>query len=146
MSASGTSSRAADKSRVVEPGVVAAIVYAVVTSGVIAFQVALALGAPWGAVAMGGAHPGTLPPAMRVAALVQAALLGVLAVVVLSSAGVLLPSLSQAAPWLVWVAVAVSALSVVLNAISRSVGERRIWVPVTLVLLASSLTVALATG
>jgi hypothetical protein len=37
----------------------------------------------------------------------------------------------------------VSALAVVLNAISRSAGERRIWVPVAVVLLVSSLLVAL---
>ncbi len=124
----------------------AAITYAVATAVVVGFQVALALGAPWGAYAMGGAYPGRLPPAMRVAALIQAAVLGVLAVVVLSTAGLALPSLAEAFPWLIWVAVAVSAISVVLNAISRSAGERRIWVPVGLVLLASSLTVALTVG
>ena len=129
-----------------EPAVVAAVAYAIVTAGVIAFQVALALGAPWGAYAMGGSHPGRLPTSMRVGALVQAAVLGALAVVVLSSAGLVMPSLSEAFPWLVWVAVAVAAVSLVLNAISRSAGERRIWVPVALVLLACSLTVALTAG
>jgi hypothetical protein len=123
--------------------VLAATTYAVVTAGVIVFQVALALGAPWGAYAMGGAFPGRFPPAMRVAALAQAVVLGVLAVVVLSSAGLTWPSLAQAIPWLIWVAVAVAAISVVLNAISRSAGERRIWVPVGLVLALSSVTVAL---
>ena len=44
---------------------------------------------------------------------------------------------------LVWVAVATSVVAVVLNAASRSGGERRIWVPVSVVLLASSLVVAL---
>lgn len=125
---------------------VAAIAYAIATAGVIAFQVALALGAPWGAYAMGGASPGRFPPAMRVGALVQAALLGALAAVVLSSAGFVLPSLSQAAPWLIWVVVAVTAGSLVLNAASRSAGERRVWVPVGLVLLVSSLAVALTAG
>ena len=125
---------------------VAAIAYAIATAGVIAFQVALALGAPWGAYAMGGASPGRFPPAMRVGALVQAALLGALAAVVLSSAGLVLPSLSQAAPWLIWVVVAVTAGSLVLNAASRSAGERRVWVPVGLVLLVSSLAVALTAG
>jgi hypothetical protein len=95
---------------------------------------------------MGGAFPGRLPLPMRVAALVQAAVLGALAVVILSSAGLALPSLSAAFPWLVWVAVAVAAASLVLNAISRSAGERRIWVPVALVLLACSLVVALTAG
>ena len=124
----------------------AAIIYAVATAGVIAFQVALALGAPWGAYAMGGASPGRLPPAMRVAALVQAAVLGALAVVVLSHAGLALPTLARAYPWLIWIAVAVSALSVLLNAITRSAGERRVWLPVALVLLLCSVTVALTAG
>ena len=33
---------------------VAALVYATVSAGIVAFQVALAAGAPWGAYAMGG--------------------------------------------------------------------------------------------
>ena len=44
---------------------VAAIVFAVVTSAVIGFQLALALGAPWGTYAMGGRFPGVLPALMR---------------------------------------------------------------------------------
>jgi hypothetical protein len=38
----------------------AAIVFAVVSAGVIAFQLALAAGAPWGDYAMGGADPGMI--------------------------------------------------------------------------------------
>ena len=122
---------------------VAALVFAVVAGAVVAFQLALALGAPWGAYAMGGAFPGRFPPAMRVAAVVQAVLIAFLAVVVLSAAGLVLPDLAAQFPWLVWVAVVTSAVAVVLNAISRSAGERRIWVPVAVVLLAASLVVAL---
>ncbi|MCJ7710479.1 MAG: hypothetical protein MUQ32_06555 [Chloroflexi bacterium] len=125
---------------------VAATVYAIATAGVIAFQVTLALGAPWGAYAMGGASPGRFPPKLRAAALVQAVVLAFLAVVVLSHAGLVLVSLSEAIPWLIWVVVAFSAISVVLNSISRSAGERRVWVPVGLVLLVSSLAVALTAG
>ena len=120
----------------------AATVYEVVVAGVIAFQIALALGAPWGAYAMGGAFPGRFPPRLRVAALVQAALLAVTAGIVLSRAGLLLPAWSDAARWLIWVVVAIALLALVLNSISRSAGERRIWVPVALVMLASSLVVA----
>ena len=124
----------------------AAVVFALVSAGVIAFQVALALGAPWGAYAMGGTFPGRMPPAMRVAAVGQAVVLGLLAVVVLSDAGLALPALSAAVPWLIWLAVAFSAASLVLNSITPSAGERRIWVPVAVVMLASSLTVALTAG
>jgi DNA-binding SARP family transcriptional activator len=48
-------------------------------------------------------------------------------------------------PSLIWVPVGISAISVTLNAMSRSPGERRMWVPVGLVLLGSSLVVALTT-
>lgn len=120
-----------------------AVVFAVVAGGVVAFQLALALGAPWGAYAMGGAFPGRFPPPLRFAAVVQAVAIGLLAVVVLSDAGLVLPDLAVGFPWLVWIPVAVSALAVVLNSISRSAGERRIWVPVAMLLLVSSLIVAL---
>ena len=121
----------------------AGITFGVVAVGVIAFQVALALGAPWGAYAMGGVFPGRYPPPMRVAAVVQAVLIGLLALAVLSAAGLVLPDLIAAIPWLAWAAVAVSALAVILNALSRSAGERRIWVPVAVVMLISSLLVAM---
>ena len=123
--------------------VMAALVFAFAAVGVIAFQIALALGAPWGRYAMGGAFPGRFPPPLRVAAVVQAFLIALLALAVLSAAGIVLPDLTATTPWLRWVAVAVSALSLAMNAISRSAGERRIWVPVAAVLLSSSLLVAL---
>ncbi len=93
---------------------------------------------------MGGAFPGRFPPRMRMAAVVQGVVLAALAVIVLSGAGLLLPGVVDGAPWLVWIPVAVSALSLVLNAITPSAGERRIWVPVAVALLASSLVVSLA--
>jgi hypothetical protein len=124
----------------------AALVYAAVTAGVVVFQVALVLGAPWGAYAMGGTFPGRLPATMRVAALVQAALLGAMAVIVLSRAGLIPTSWIGAFPWLIWVVVTVAALSLVLNTITPSAGERRIWAPVAAVLFACSLIVAVTTG
>ena len=121
----------------------AALAYLAATLLVVGFQVALALGAPWGAYAMGGRFPGRFPPSMRLLALVQAVMLGLLLLVVLGSAGLISLGLTEW-PWIVWLPVAVSALSVVMNAASRSPGERRLWVPIGLVLLASSLVVALA--
>ena len=66
---------------------VLAVLYALVTGLVTAFQVALALGAPWGAYAMGGGFPGRMPRPLRVAAFVQAILLAALALIVLASVG-----------------------------------------------------------
>lgn len=122
----------------------AARIYAVVTFVVIAFQIALAAGAPWGAYAMGGAFPGQFPPELRVAAVIQAVILALLAGVVLARAGVALPNWSRTSRWLIWVAVAFSGLSLVLNIITPSSIERAIWAPVALIMLISSLTVAIS--
>ena len=121
---------------------VAAITHAIVSLGVVAFQVALAAGAPWGAYAMGGAFPGQFPPALRVAAIIQAVLLLGMAAVILARAGLILPRWSRASRWLAWLVVAFAALSLVLNLITPSAGERIIWAPVALLLLISSATVA----
>ena len=121
-----------------------AFIYGVVSLGVIAFQLALAVGAPWGAYAMGGAIPGQVPPELRVAAVVQAVILALLALVVLARAGIALPKWSRASRWLIWVVVAFSAISLVLNTITPSAGERAIWVPVALVILISSVIVAVS--
>ena len=120
----------------------AAMVYTFVTVGVIAFQIALAAGAPWGAYAMGGAFPGQFPPALRITALVQAALLAGMALVVLSRAGLILPGWSRAARWVIWFVVGFAVLSLVLNLITPSAQERAIWAPVALLLLVSSAIVA----
>ena len=122
---------------------VAAIIYAAVSAGVVAFQVALAAGAPWGAYAMGGAFPGQFPPTLRIAVLVPAALIVGMAAVVMSRAGLVLAGWSHASRWLVWVVVAFAAVSLVLNLITPSAGERAIWAPVALLLLASSAVVAI---
>lgn len=122
----------------------AAILYAIVTFLVVAFQVALAAGAPWGAYAMGGTFPGQFPPALRVAALLQAGLLVGLAAVVLARAGLALPGWSRASRWLIWFAVAFAALSLVLNLITPSAGERALWAPIAFLLLISSATVAVS--
>jgi hypothetical protein len=124
----------------------AAIAFAIVAAGVIAFQIALALGAPWGSYAMGGAFPGRFPRRMRIVALMQAALLAVTVAIVLSGAGLVLSAWSETARRLIWAVVMISLVAVVLNAISPSAGERRIWVPVALVMLVCSLLVALTAG
>ena len=121
---------------------IAAIIYAIVTVGVVAFQIALAAGAPWGAYAMGGASPGQFPPALRIAAIIQAALLAGMAAVILARAGLILPGWSRASHWLVWIVVALTAFSLVLNLLTSSAGERAIWAPTLSLLLISSLIVA----
>jgi hypothetical protein len=63
---------------------------------------------------------------------------------VLSDADIVVPAVADGLPWLIWIVVAVSAVGLGLNLISPSAGERRLWVPVASVMLATSLVVALA--
>ena len=120
----------------------AALLYTAVSVGVVVFQIALAAGAPWGAYAMGGAFPGQFPLALRIAALAQDALIAGMAAVVMSRAGLVLAGWSGVTRRLVWFVVAFAAVSLVLNLITPSAGERAIWAPVALLLLASSTVVA----
>ena len=121
---------------------VAAIIYAVISSVVVAFQIALAAGAPWGEYAMGGAVPGQFPPALRIAALIQAALIAGMALVVLARAGLILPGWSRASRWLIWLVVAFLGFDLLLNLITPSAGERAIWAPTLGLLLVTSAIVA----
>ena len=109
------------------------------------FQLALVAGAPWGHLTMGGRFPGRLPSGMRGVAAFSALLLVAFAVIVASRAGLALPGTGLVAPWFVWIVVGYSMLGVLANAATPSRGERSLWLPVTIVLLASSLVVALST-
>ena len=124
----------------------AAILYATASAVVVLFQIALAAGVPWGAYAMGGRFPGRFPPALRLVALAQVALIVGMVGVVLARAGLILIGWTGASRRLVWVVVAVAALGFVLNLITPSAGERAIWAPVASVLLVSSTVVALKGG
>jgi hypothetical protein len=119
-----------------------------VFSGLIAlvclFQLALALGAPWGAYAMGGAFPGAFPPAMRIAALGQIAVLALAGLIVLARAGLALPRWRRVSRGPAWAVVALLGVGLVLNLITPSDMERRIWAPVAALLFLSGLRVALS--
>jgi hypothetical protein len=122
----------------------AAIVFAIMTLGVVGFQLALALGAPWGAYAMGGAFPGRYPVRMRVAAVVQAVVLAIIALAVLSAAGVVATPWGATPTWVTWGVAALLGVGLVLNLITPSAGERRIWAPVVAVMFACCIVVAVS--
>ena len=123
---------------------IAALVFSGLIAIVSAFQLALALGAPWGQFAMGGAFPGVFPPAMRVAALVQMGILALIALLVLARAKVLLPGWHLVSRRVIWAVVPLLGVGVVLNLLTPSVMERLIWAPVALALFLCSLRVALS--
>ncbi|KQY84397.1 hypothetical protein ASD24_09860 [Paenibacillus sp. Root52] len=120
------------------------IIFAMLIVVVILFQAALAAGVPWGEYAMGGKSPGKYPLFMRFICLFQIAILALIGVTVLSKSGLLLPAWSAIADTAIWFIVAYLVLGTIMNLMTRSVWERRIWTPVTLLLLITSLVIALS--
>lgn len=123
--------------------VVAALVFAALVGVVVLFQLALAAGAPWGHLAMGGRYPGRFPAPLRVGAVLQAAVLVVLALIVTGRAGLAVPLGGGWPSWTGWIPVGISGLSLLMNLATPSKAERRLWAPVAAGMLATSLVVAL---
>ncbi len=107
------------------------------------FQAALALGAPFGAAAWGGRHPGRLPSSLRVASAFASVFWLFAAGVVLERGGSAIVSLpSTLARWGTWVLVVLLPIGALLNFASTSRWERFVWGPLALVLAVSCFIVA----
>lgn len=113
------------------------------TAAAILFHLALVAGAPWGKLAWGGKHEGRLPTPMRIGSFASALLLLAFGILVLIRAGIVFPDWQPISRTFVWIVVVYCAVGVIANALSPSRWERIMWVPVTVLLLASSLTVAM---
>jgi hypothetical protein len=124
----------------------AAKLYVALSAVVVAFQLALAAGAPWGELTMGGAVRGQLPPPMRLAAVGSAVVLLAFSAVVAARAGLALARWRRVSRRLIWVVVVYTLVGVVLNAVTPSARERALWLPVTLALAGCALVVARQTG
>ncbi|HEY5799002.1 MAG TPA: hypothetical protein VIT92_02220, partial [Burkholderiaceae bacterium] len=96
----------------------AALAFSVLAAGVIAFQAALAAGAPWGELTMGGKYPGRLPVPARLLALLSIVLLCGFAVILLARARLGSASHYTIAPAWSWAVVAYCAAGAVANAIT----------------------------
>ncbi len=73
----------------------------------------------------------------------QASVLVLVTLIVLSRAGLALPEWLAASRRLIWVVVGLTTLSAAMNLATPSKWERIVWAPVTPLLLATSLVVAL---
>lgn len=122
----------------------AAYVFTGLLALLVLFQLALAAGAPWGALAFGGQNKGTLPVGYRIASGVSILIYGFLGVLALDRVGAidLLPAgFSEVGMWVVF---GFLCLGTLMNAISRSKPERYTMTPVVIVLAGLALVIALA--
>lgn len=105
--------------------------------GIIGFQFALMAGAPLAHITQGGQRTGSLPTKGRV--------LAGLSVFVLLGKGMAIASAAGVWPgwpiWTAWIALAVQAIVTLLNWITPSKPERRVWAPITTCMLAAAVIV-----
>ena len=124
----------------------AAVITVTVLAGLAIVQVLLAAGRPLGALAWGGAYR-VLPPGLRVASAATVVIYAAFAAVLLLRAQVVSgapdhPVIMAGA----WVAMAVFALGIPANAMSKSRWERSVMLPASGLLAAATLLIALPVG
>lgn len=121
-----------------------AIAFVAVLALLALFQIALALGAPWGRFAWGGQHPGVLPRGYRIASIVSVLIYALLALIVLDLVGVIDVAPNGNTQIAAWAVFGYLVIGVIMNAISRSKPERNVMTPVALVLAVLAFFIALA--
>ena len=111
-------------------------IIAAVGFGVLAiFQLAIALGAPFGRASWGGSHTAELPIELRVASGIAVGVYVFAALVILGRGGVAISPLSGGvARWGAWIIVGLIAVGSLMNFASPSDWERFMWGPFALVL------------
>lgn len=108
------------------------------------FQIALALGAPWGEYAYGGTKTGKLPTGFRINSVVSAFVMLAISGHYLAQLGVFQPILDPAGNAVVnWVLVAFTGLAALANNATRSKKERMVWGIPTILMFLAALVVAL---
>lgn len=122
---------------------IAAQLFALLAAAAVVFQVALMCGAPLGEFTLGGKYPGRLPLTIRLMPAFSGILLSGFALVVVARAGLAFPALAASSRLLVWFVVAYCAVGVVANYFTPSRRERLVWLPVVLLMLVTSITVAM---
>lgn len=124
--------------------ILAAILATVLLVAITGFQLALALGAPWGAAAWGGQNPGVLPRPLRIASGIAAVVIYPLIIaVVLASAGLIDDGwLPVDGSLLMWILAGLLGIGAVMNFVSRSPPERR-WGAVALTVALCCVIIAL---
>jgi hypothetical protein len=123
--------------------IIAAFTYAILMAVVILFQFGLTIGLPWGKASMGGKFPGKYPPKMRIVSFLNMIILSFITIIVLAKADIMLSQFKSFSIVAIWFVVAFAAIGAVLNTITPSKIERKIWAPITILQLIASIIVAL---
>ena len=123
--------------------VLAARAAAIVMVGVAVFQVALVLGAPWGAYTQGGEAEGALDTSGRALAAVSCVILLVMAAAILARVreGPMKGAPRRLVAALAWFTTIYTGVAVVLNLATHSSSERAVFAPTAILLFVLVVTV-----
>jgi hypothetical protein len=119
------------------------VVFVACAAIILAFQVAVALGAPWGHLTQGGRQPGALSSQGRGIAVVSAFIITLFIISIISRVYDIGPFPRDWAVIGTWIAVGYCSLAVPIHIITPSAAERRLWLPIILAMLLSATTIAL---
>lgn len=122
--------------------IISAYVFAILSFVIILFQLGLTIGMPWGAASMGGKYPGKYPPGMRVVSLINVCITSFIAAIVLIKSEIIWLQFKSFANVATYFVVAFSLVATILNTITPSKIERKIWAPVAAILLLTCSIVA----
>lgn len=116
------------------------ILYLALLLFTILFQIGLVFGKPWGEYTMGGYNKGVLPIKIRIAPFISILILSFFALFVINSTQIL--SINFSFPsFIKWFIIGFNVLAVIANSATQSKKERRLWQPITIVMLVCSLLV-----
>ncbi len=118
-------------------------IFTALTIIVVLFQACLAAGLPWGAASMGGKFPGKYPLKMRFVAAMNVFNLVLIAIIVLSRAELIFHLIMPFSKFAIWFVVVFLLAGTIMNTMTPSIIER-IWAPIALIQLITSIIVALS--
>ena len=116
------------------------ILYLALLLFTILFQIGLVFGKPWGEWTMGGYNKGVLPIKIRIAPFISILILSFFALFVINSTQILSTNFSFPS-FIKWFIIGFNVLAVIANSATQSKKERRLWQPITIVMLVCSLLV-----
>jgi len=114
------------------------IIYLSLLLFTILFQIGLVAGRPWGEWTMGGYNKGALPYRLRIGAVTSILMLILIGLVIIDKINLFEINLDFP-NWYGLGIIAFNILGVIANTITRSQKERKLWQPITTVMLICSL-------
>jgi hypothetical protein len=116
------------------------IIYLLLILFTLLFQLGLILGRPWGEWTMGGYNKGVLPTKLRIAPFISILILSFFALFIIDTTKILAIGINFP-EFINWFIISFNVLAVIANSITKSEKERKLWQPITIFMLGSSLVV-----